>query len=513
MANENWRPGTGKSIPTNTPIKVDPKFSTITSSNPSGYVPFYAVSTGPNAAYYAINDDGVVTFKFGPGPSTELFQADVENTLNDFASRTKGAKDGFGVFWRARFQAILQGKLEQQAPQVGVTPSPTLPTPAQGAQGQTPGAADPGPNNKETAPTNALSQFNPDQFGKKENFRALKYPITMNSKQDRIFISQVRYKRTGVVQREGDFAKLEPVGSVTLPIPNDITETNSVGWGEDSLSNAAARLMGPLTEGASIIASGENMGQLSNVGDKIMKVLNDPSVGQRVRQTLTTRAAASLIGKLGIQVNPEAYITRATGAAINPNLELLFSGPKLRQFGFQFKMTPRSQNEATEIRKIIRFFKQGMSPRKGSGDTSFFLGTPNVFKLKFLSGEGGSELKSIGRIKTCALVSFAVNYTPDGLYAAFNDALAGGSQPISVTIQMGFTELTPIFNDEYDATYDDIGPNINSVTADNLGAETPAPQPGDPEFIGPVPGDTAATIEARQRAAGIPIGLGQNSKI
>lgn len=320
---------------------------------------------------------------------------------------------------------------------------------------------DPGPESKtpaEGSVASGLEQFDPGLFGGKENFGNLMYPKTMNSGQDRIFINQVQYKRSDVLQREGDFTKLDSVGSVTLPMPNDISETNSVGWGEDSLSNVAAGLM-PGLIGAGAGVAEADFGQIKNG----MKQLSDfvggnSALSTRAKQFLTTKAAASLIAKLGVNVNAEAFITRSTGAAINPNLELLFNGPKLRQFGFQFKLTPRDGGEATEIRKILRFFKQGMSPRKGSGSAEFFLGTPNVFKIQFKSGN--SELKSIGKIKTCALVSFNANYTPDGFYAAYKDGAAGGSQPVAVTIQLGFTELTPVFNDEYDSNYDDIGPNI-----------------------------------------------------
>jgi len=348
----------------------------------------------------------------------------------------------------------------------------------------------PGPNGNpsQTQPPTAtgLDQFSPDTFGAKENFGSLKYPNSITSGQDRILITQFQYKRSDVIQREGDFNNLRKetdgktlknvVGYVTLPMPNDISETNSVGWGEDSLSNIAAMLMPNLTQAGIDAGSGDVAGAVKNVSEAFITTLKSKSATTRATQFLATKAAAGVVGKLGINVNAEAYITRATGAAINPNLELLFNGPKLRQFGFQFKMTPRDDGEAKEIRKIIRFFKQGMSPRKGStAEAAFFLGTPNVFKIQFMSGN--SELKSIGKIKTCALVSFSANYTPDGFYAAYKDPAAGGSQPIAVTIQLGFTELTPIFNDEYSSdpnTYDDIGPNVQKeadkvepITEDN----------------------------------------------
>jgi hypothetical protein len=123
-------------------------------------------------------------------------------------------------------------------------------------------------------------------------------------------------------------------------------------------------------------------------------------------------------------------------------------------------MTPRSQREAQNIRYILKFFKKGMAPKRAGGSAAYFLGAPNVFNIHFRSSEkNGNDLKSIGKIKTCALQQFAVNYTPDGFYAAFQDSLAGGSQPIAVTMQLTFTELTPLYNDNYDPETDDIGFN------------------------------------------------------
>lgn len=344
----------------------------------------------------------------------------------------------------------VNGKLQSWAQD----PKTAQAAPPDGAQ-QTPAAGE--------STVGGLTQFEKGTFGK-DNFGSLMYPITMNGSQDRIFITQLQYTRTDVLQQESDFAKLDSVGYVTLPMPNDITEANQTGWGDDSLSNIAALAMPNLVSAGIAGAEGDIAKSVSDAFQSVRNVLMSGGAKTRVTQFLATKAAASVVQKFGVNVNPEAYISRATGAAINPNLELLFSGPKLRQFGFQFKMTPRSQEEAVQIRKIIRFFKKGMAPRRSATNpnASFFLGTPNVFKIKFLSGN--TELKSIGKFKTCALVSFTANYTPDGFYAAYNDSKANGSQPISVTMQMAFNELTPVFSDEYGDTgdgysEDDVGPN------------------------------------------------------
>ena len=49
-------------------------------------------------------------------------------------------------------------------------------------------------------------------------------------------------------------------------------------------------------------------------------------------------------------------LSRLSGLAVNPSLELLFEGPSLREFSFSFKMTPRSKKEAEMVRSIIRTF-------------------------------------------------------------------------------------------------------------------------------------------------------------
>lgn len=328
---------------------------------------------------------------------------------------------------------------------------------------------------------NQLTNFG-DKNTFSEFFKLLKYPNDINDNQDHIKIQQIEYKPapitgvsnirdtiTNLSNREASLnptTKEEIKGTVYLPIPNDLSETNQTGWGEDSLSAIAASFMGSATGLAENAAEGNLQGVKQGALDAI-KNLGDDAVTARFKQALVANAGASLLKFAGINVNPEAYITRVTGAAINPNLELLFNGPKLRQFGFTFKLVPRSQEEAKNIRGIIKFFKKGMAPRRTqTSGKSIFLGTPNVFRVTFMSGN--NELKSIGKMKTCALVSCAVNYTPDGFYAAFEDARANGSQPIAVVLSLGFTELTPIYNDEYDAEskVDNVGPdNIDKYDA------------------------------------------------
>jgi hypothetical protein len=138
--------------------------------------------------------------------------------------------------------------------------------------------------------------------------------------------------------------------------------------------------------------------------------------------------------------------TRATGKVINPNLELLFRGPQLRTFNYNYTFTPRSDAEAKTIRSIIRHFKKNMAVKKSNG--GLFLETPNVFDLKYIYS-GGDQHPFLNKIKRCALTNFNVDYTPDGSYATYKD---GSMTSYSVTMQ--FSELNPIYEDDYEESND-----------------------------------------------------------
>ena len=140
-------------------------------------------------------------------------------------------------------------------------------------------------------------------------------------------------------------------------------------------------------------------------------------------------------------------LTRRIGAVLNPNMELLFQGPQLRDFSFQFKLSPRSKEEGERIIQIIRFFKQGMAPIRSK--SNLFLKTPHTFQLRYLhrgeKEDGGTGLHfKLNAFKECALQSFGVNYTPTGNYATYQDGTM-----VSYEITMGFSELEPVFNDDY----------------------------------------------------------------
>lgn len=262
--------------------------------------------------------------------------------------------------------------------------------------------------------------------------KLLTYPITRDPKQDYIKFSMFRYEPKKVTSgKEGDeFGgrgdNRAILGSVTLPIQPSISDMNTVSWVEDELNalqetgaRASLQIMGGDVEGAASDAA---------------KTVTDNAPALKAQAAATFASAA-------VGTNARLF-TRLTGSIVNPNLELLFKGPSLRSFSFTFSLSAREEKEAEEIRKIIRFFKQGMSVKRAA--TSLYLKSPNTFGISYIYGGTGAEHPWMNKIKECALQNFSVNYTPAGNYATYEDGAM-----VQYDIAMTFGELDPIYDDDY----------------------------------------------------------------
>jgi len=228
-------------------------------------------------------------------------------------------------------------------------------------------------------------------------------------------------------------------GVVSLPMQPGISENNSVNWGNNEINpiqlagaQAAAGAVGQMSnlltgrgfdmQGIMKTAGG-TLGALGNVGEDAIKAY---FAGQAVGANI---------------------LTRGTGLTINNNLEVLFNGPQLRSFSYNYRFTPREPKEADKIKQIIRFFKKQMAPKRST--SRIFLKSPNVFKLKY-TYKNGDPHPFLNNIKICALNQFSVDYTPDGSYSTYeDDGGRGDGSMTSYQVSLGFMEMTPIYNDDF----------------------------------------------------------------
>ena len=275
----------------------------------------------------------------------------------------------------------------------------------------------------------------------------LRYPLNEDVKDyDYLKVCAYQYKPRGFAegtQLTGDYEdkglqKKSGSHTVYLPMePSGLQESNSVGWGGDTLNAleaAAANVSGAAVRGAS-----EGFGEMAKgamgAGKDAFAKLGDIKTDD-----IAAYFAGQAVGK--------NVFTRATGQVMNPNLELLFTGPQLRSFGYSFRFTPRDEAEAKMSRRIIKFFKKAMAPQKSQKE--LFLKSPHVFKLKYYF-KNGQPHPFLNKIKTCALQNFTIQYAPDGSYMTYDD----GSMT-SYTLNMTFGELNPIYADDINESTNDM---------------------------------------------------------
>ena len=305
------------------------------------------------------------------------------------------------------------------------------------------------------------------------------YPFDIDLDQDHLKITRYEYLRSSInaskpptlegINEKGDAAQFSAVtgvreveggsvlgalkGSVILPMPK-VTDVNAADWGKSELNAqgmAAAGLASKL------------IGQPGETPDErerrlqAFKELREQRGGEEggsVRRKTTGAIYNQIVAKtagmlLGTDLNADTVLARQGGTVLNPNAEMLFQGPALRDFTFKYRMIARNRDEGQMIRNIIRFLKLGMAPKFRS---STYLKSPDVFSLQYKRGRGAPSNSEEGILDTVnrfspgglALTSINTDYAPNSYWSAYSD-----SQPVEITMDLNFVELRPIYyNDQ-----------------------------------------------------------------
>ena len=238
---------------------------------------------------------------------------------------------------------------------------------------------------------------------------------------------------------------------VELPIPQEVNDSNIVTWGDDTMNifqlagvaaaaNFVERPGATFQQGLDFIQKGIDLGG---------------AIDSKLQTAIRNAIAGAAVNQLGGNVNAQNLIARTTGQVLNSNLELLFGGVNLRSFPFSITFTPRYEEEALEVKRIIRQFKMSMAAKAGkrfSGGSAsgIFLNSPDVFSLRYM--HNGQDHPFLNSFKICALTGMSVNYTNAGTYASYGDG-----SPVSIRLNMTFKELNPVYSEDYDGMTDDMG--------------------------------------------------------
>ena len=245
--------------------------------------------------------------------------------------------------------------------------------------------------------------------------------------------------------------------SIMLPVPQDVANEIQQTWqgkqftamGRAAISAAAA-------------------GQFANAGT----VLKDVAGNLVGLQASLTKLALNTIPGVGGSIDFNDISGSTRGIVINPNAELLYDSPQMREIGMVFKMVASNKAESEQIYKICQTFRRNASPEYGGtdnadsdewketkeqllgdvtkgvngdeniwGNMNNFIRVPNLCKFTFMKGHNVHPW--LVQFKPCAISNVEVNYTPDGTYATHPDG-----SPISVEIRLSFMETKVVFAQE-----------------------------------------------------------------
>ena len=310
------------------------------------------------------------------------------------------------------------------------------------------------------------------------------YPLDIDLMQDHMKITRYKYLRADINQSKsarvradgsniaGDSVIGKPIeGTIILPMPKP-TDVNGVEWGGSDLTSTGIAALGAArglsnlgilgAPGALLQNDLRNAGVTAGQGNivgltgeqiveqrdaaRALKRGNEGNI-QALGQSISADALSKLTGVLGADIDVDTFLARTGGRVLNPNAEMLFQGPVIRDFSFEYTMIARSEKEGREIRKIIRFLKLGMAPKF---QNTSFLANPDIFTLEYKNGPDKRDvLKTVNLFNPggLALTTLQTDYAPSGYWSAYRD-----SQPVAVKLSLAFTELRPIYHGDQDKT-------------------------------------------------------------
>ena len=217
-----------------------------------------------------------------------------------------------------------------------------------------------------------------------------------------------------------------PRAVISLYMPDTLNAGYSSHYDTPSLQDA----FGSTIQG--IRSLSKTAGQFAQGADLKSVISSDPGV-----INLQAQAAGAIAGLAGGNAQAtSSLVLQAQGYAINPQVQMLYTGIDLRSFQLSFTFTPKSVDETEQVDKIISTFKYYFSPALQAGaqtqTDAMFLIPPALFNVNFMINS--VENRYLPKYGDCVLENMEVNYAPNG-WSSFESGA-----PVQTTLSLSFRE-------------------------------------------------------------------------
>ena len=136
-----------------------------------------------------------------------------------------------------------------------------------------------------------------------------------------------------------DMEKAKGYNNVVLYMPEDVSTGFRAQWGGKNLTNFASGVLSA--------AGADGFDKLKRSGDALAGAIGNVSYIAGAQAISKFISATS-----GDQISNDDVFGAISGAILNPNTELLFSGVDMRNFVLNFKLVPRDEKEASMVNSI-----------------------------------------------------------------------------------------------------------------------------------------------------------------
>lgn len=252
----------------------------------------------------------------------------------------------------------------------------------------------------------------------------------------------------------GAVAGVNQTGSIALPLPTNISDDLNINVGANELGVTGA-IMSDILTGTGGNALQQAVGAALEAGKGAGDIVNLISGGDYSGATnaLSNQSSyAAYLTKAGVTSLTSGFgdaISATSGTAVNPHATLVFDGVAMKEFNFQWNLSPADAQESNEIHNIIRTLKAKSLPRYqsvGSGSSSLSRGIleyPNTVNLYFV----GIDPNKIFRFKKSMIKQVSVDYSPNG-----NVMIKGnnGSSHAFINLSISFAESEIWTADEFE---------------------------------------------------------------
>jgi hypothetical protein len=244
------------------------------------------------------------------------------------------------------------------------------------------------------------------------------FPLDLISNTNRNFYISIgfqKYEKRNI--RNQPFLRQE--GTIRLPIPDNITDSTSVGYNTQNL-------------GAAVGAGLETLTQNGLPGFDMQTLGNAIAAG--------TQFAAGAVAEEVSQTNIGRGLTNLYGLAVNPYQTVLFEKPEFKKHSFTWKLMPKNEQESGVVRDIIRIFQYHALPGIEDNNNGLFFSYPSMLRIRLFP-----STEYLYRFKPCVLTNVTAKYASGSAPSFFKRSNA----PTAITFSIQLQEIEYWVNRDY----------------------------------------------------------------